>query len=77
LADLASDPRLDTPRGEIVVIVGPPAARIATRDESEAALREAVARLGPSAGAAEVARALGLPRRDLYSRALALRTESP
>jgi 16S rRNA (cytidine1402-2'-O)-methyltransferase len=77
LADLASDPRLDTPRGEIVVIVGPPAARIATWDESEAALREAVARLGPSAGAAEVARALGLPRRDLYSRALALRTESP
>jgi 16S rRNA (cytidine1402-2'-O)-methyltransferase len=77
LADLAADPRLDTPRGEIVVIVGPPPARIATWDESEAALREAVARLGPSGGAAEVARALGLPRRDLYSRALALKSETP
>jgi 16S rRNA (cytidine1402-2'-O)-methyltransferase len=77
LADLAADPRLDTPRGEIVVIVGPPAARVATWDESEIALREAVSRLGPSAGAAEVARALGLPRRDLYSRALALKSETP
>jgi len=77
LADLAADPRLDTPRGEIVVIVGPPAARVATWDESEIALREAVSRLGPSAGAAEVARALGLPRRDLYSRALALKLETP
>jgi 16S rRNA (cytidine1402-2'-O)-methyltransferase len=77
LADLAADPRLDAPRGEIVVIVGPPPARAATWDESEAALREAVARLGPSGGAAEVARALGLPRRDLYSRALALKSEMP
>jgi len=77
LADLAADPQVDGPRGEIVVLVGPPAARIATWDESEAALREAVARLGPSAGAAEVARALGLPRRDLYSRALALKSRAP
>jgi 16S rRNA (cytidine1402-2'-O)-methyltransferase len=74
LPALAADPRLDEPRGEIVVVVGPPLdAPAATQAEADAALAEAVARLGPSAGAAEVARALGLPRRELYARALALR----
>jgi 16S rRNA (cytidine1402-2'-O)-methyltransferase len=73
LTALAADERLDAPRGELVVVVGPPTERAATFEESEIALREAVARLGPSAGAAEVARALGLPRRELYARALALK----
>jgi 16S rRNA (cytidine1402-2'-O)-methyltransferase len=73
LSALAADERLDAPRGELVVVVGPPTERAATFEESEIALREAVARLGPSAGAAEVARALGLPRRELYARALALK----
>jgi 16S rRNA (cytidine1402-2'-O)-methyltransferase len=73
LTALAADPRLDAPRGEIVVVVGPAAERAATLEEADGALAEAVARLGPSAGAAEVAKALGLPRRALYARALALR----
>ena len=73
LSDLAADPRLAAPRGELVVVVGPPQARPATWEESDAALREAVARLGPSAGAAEVARELGGSRRELYARALALK----
>jgi 16S rRNA (cytidine1402-2'-O)-methyltransferase len=73
LALLAADPRLDAPRGEIVVVVGPAAERAATLEEADEALVEAVARLGPSAGAAEVAKALGLPRRAVYARALALR----
>jgi 16S rRNA (cytidine1402-2'-O)-methyltransferase len=73
LAALAADPRLDGPRGEIVVIVGPAAERAATLEEADEALAEAVARLGPAAGAAEVAKALGLPRRAVYARALALR----
>lgn len=73
LAELAADPRCQGPRGEIVVVVGPPAAERISLDEADEALTEAVARLGPAAGAAEVAKALGLSRRDLYTRALALK----
>ena len=73
LADLAADPRCQGPKGEIVVVVGPPAAERISLEEADQALVEAVARLGAAAGAAEVAKALGLSRRDLYARALALR----
>jgi 16S rRNA (cytidine1402-2'-O)-methyltransferase len=73
LAELATDPRCQEPKGEIVVVVGPPAAEHISLDQADEALAEAVARLGPSAGAAEVAKALGLSRRDLYARALALK----
>jgi 16S rRNA (cytidine1402-2'-O)-methyltransferase len=73
LADLARDPRLEAPKGEIVVVVGPGAERAASADEADAALAEAVARLGPARAASEVAKALGLSRRELYARALALK----
>jgi 16S rRNA (cytidine1402-2'-O)-methyltransferase len=70
---LAADPRLDSPRGEIVVLVGPGAEAAASLEDADTALAEAVARLGPAGAASEVARALGLSRRDLYARAVALR----
>lgn len=73
LAELAADPRNDDPKGEIVVLVGPGAERAATVDEADAALSEALTRAGPAEAASEVAKALGLPRRDLYARALALK----
>lgn len=73
LADLAADPRLSAPKGEIVVLVGAGPERAADAVEVDRALGEALARLGPSDAAAEVARALSLPRRDLYRRALALK----
>src|SRR5579859_2458014 len=73
LADLAADPRLAAPKGEIVVVVGPGAEPAASADEADAALAEAVARLGPARAASEVAKALGLSRRELYARALALK----
>ncbi|MBV8682193.1 MAG: 16S rRNA (cytidine(1402)-2'-O)-methyltransferase [Caulobacteraceae bacterium] len=73
LTELAADPRCQEPKGEIVVVVGPPAAEHISLDQADEALAEAVARLGPSAGAAEVAKALGLSRRDLYARALVLK----
>jgi 16S rRNA (cytidine1402-2'-O)-methyltransferase len=75
LADLAADPRLDAPRGEIVVLVGPGAEPLASAEETDAALAEAVTRVGPARAASEVARALGLSRRDLYARALSLRKD--
>jgi 16S rRNA (cytidine1402-2'-O)-methyltransferase len=73
LPELAADPRCLEPKGEIVVVVGPPAAERISLADADEALAEAVARLGPAAGAAEVAKALGLSRRDLYARALALK----
>ena len=73
LVDLAADPRLDAPKGEIVVLVGPGAERAATPADAEAALIEALGRLGPAEAASQVAKALGLSRRDLYARAVALR----
>ena len=62
------------PKGEIVIVVGPPGDSAAPAEaEVDAALREAMTRLSTSRAAAEVAHSLGLPRRDVYERALALR----
>jgi 16S rRNA (cytidine1402-2'-O)-methyltransferase len=62
------------PRGEIVVIVAPPGeAAKAGGADVDAALQEAMTRLSASRAAAEVAQALGLPRREVYERALALK----
>jgi len=59
------------PKGEIVIVVGPPAAEAeATEVQLNAALDDALARLSPSRAAAEVAEALGVPRKRAYARAL-------
>ena len=70
---LAADPQFAAPKGEIVVLVGPGREAAATAADADAALTEALARLRPGDAAAEVAKALGLSRRDLYRRALALK----
>ncbi len=62
-----------TPRGEIVICVGPPADKAAASDaEIEWALIQALQRLSPSRAAAEVAQQLGVPRKRAYARALEL-----
>ena len=73
LDTLAEDPRLAAPKGEIVVLVNRSEERAATAGEADLALAEALTRLGPADAASEVAKALRLPRRNLYARALALR----
>jgi 16S rRNA (cytidine1402-2'-O)-methyltransferase len=61
------------PRGEIVIIVGPPPERSeASDDDLDAALTEALSRLTPSRAAAEVATTLGIPKKRAYARALEL-----
>lgn len=60
------------PKGEIVVCVGPPAPREATAEDLDDALAEALTRLRTKDAAKEVAERLGLPRREVYARALAL-----
>jgi len=61
------------PKGEIVVIVGPPGeAEAASADDIEAALQEAMKTASPAQAAGAVARALGADRKALYARALEL-----
>jgi len=73
LDQLATDPRFEAPKGEIVILVGPGENRIASADDAEAALREAMTRLPLGEAASEVAKALGLSRKDLYRQALAMK----
>jgi 16S rRNA (cytidine1402-2'-O)-methyltransferase len=75
LGELAADPRLADPKGEIVILVGPGEAAPATAEDADAALAEALTRMGPADAASEVSKALGLKRRDLYRRALELKGE--
>jgi 16S rRNA (cytidine1402-2'-O)-methyltransferase len=70
---LAALPALASPKGEIVVVIAPPAAEQASDADAERALAEALLRLSPAKAAAEVAHALGLDRRALYRRALVLK----
>ena len=67
---LAADPRLQSPKGEIVVVVAPGEAEAVSEADADAALAEALTRLPPGEAASEVSRALDLPRKALYRRAL-------
>ena len=61
------------PKGEIVIVVGPPAERAAASDEElDDALRSALKMMTPSRAAADVAANLGIPRKRAYARALEL-----
>jgi len=71
---LAADPALQAPKGEVVVLVGPREQAAASAADAEAALKEALTRLGPAEAASEVARATGLNRRELYRQAVALKS---
>ncbi len=73
LGELAARYADAPPKGEIVIVVGPPGEADAASDEAlDAALRVALETLTPSRAAAEVATALNIPRKRAYARALAL-----
>jgi 16S rRNA (cytidine1402-2'-O)-methyltransferase len=63
------------PRGEIVIVIAPPAAGIVDIDDEalDAMLRRALARTTVKEAVGEVAAATGRPRREVYQRALALK----
>ena len=61
------------PKGEIVIVVGPPGEAKPVDLDADALLAEALARLPAAKAAKEVAAATGLPRADLYAKALALK----
>lgn len=64
--------QLGPPKGEIVLVVGPPQPVESTEADLDAALKTALASLSVKDAAAAVATATGLPRRSVYARALAL-----
>ena len=63
-------------RGEIVIVIAPPPDEVkAGADEVDELLRQAFVRVSVKDAVSEVAAATGLPRRDVYQRALALAKE--
>lgn len=73
LAELAERYADNQPKGEIVVVVGPPAEKAeASDDDLDRALTEAMRDASPSRAAADVAALLKIPRKRAYARALEL-----
>lgn len=72
LAELADRYAHTPPKGEIVIVVGPPLENEASDADLDAALRQALTEFSPSRAAAEVAGRLGIPRKRAYARALEL-----
>ncbi|RJT25476.1 16S rRNA (cytidine(1402)-2'-O)-methyltransferase [Chakrabartia godavariana] len=73
LSELATRYEDSPPKGEIVIIVGPPGEpEAASSDDIEAALIDAMKSASPAKAAGEVARRLGADRKALYARALEL-----
>lgn len=67
---LAGEP---DPKGEIALVIGPPAEEAPPAEaDLDAALTAAMARVSVKDAVAEVAAATGVPRREVYARALAL-----
>lgn len=60
------------PKGEIVLLVGPPVDHGHQEVDADALLRAAMALAKPSQAAARVAKATGMDRRELYARAMEL-----
>ena len=77
LASLAQAYANNEPRGEIVLVIAPPPApQQVSAAETETLLRAALDRVSLKDAVGEVADATGLPRREVYQRALALAKET-
>ena len=79
LAELAAHYREEEPRGEIVVIIGPPGANELVPAEAaiDERLKAAMARVSLKEAVAQVAAETGQPRRRIYARALELTRDAP
>ena len=63
------------PKGEIVLLVGPPQDHAPSDADADAMLREAMQTMKASQAAAQVSRATGLDRKTLYARAMDMKSE--
>ena len=61
------------PKGEIVILIGPPEKTEASEETIDAALTEALKSQSVKQASAEIAELFGLPKRNVYQRALALK----
>ena len=76
LAALAQQIGASEIRGEMVIVIAPPpASERPQAGDADVLLRQALARVSLKDAVGEVASATGLPRRELYQRALALTKE--
>lgn len=71
--ELAAHYSTHPPKGEIVLLIGPPGEAQAAEIDADALLAEALETEKPSQAAAQVARATGLDRKVLYARAMELK----
>lgn len=62
----------DPPKGEIVVVIGPPEEKAVAADDLDARIKEALKGMSVRDAAAFVAQATGAPKKKVYERALAL-----
>lgn len=74
-AALAEHYAAHPPKGEIVLLIGPPGEDEAPVLDADAMLRAALAEAGPGKAAGIVAKATGIDRATLYARALELKGE--
>jgi 16S rRNA (cytidine1402-2'-O)-methyltransferase len=73
ICELAARYCQDEPKGEIVVIVGPPLPTVSETGDVEAALREALTQMPTAKAAGQIAKRFGLDRADIYARAAAIK----
>ena len=71
--ELAAHYAAHSPKGEIVLLVGPPHPPTADETDADAMLADALVSHKPSQAAAQVAKATGMDRKLLYARAIGLR----
>jgi len=71
--DLIAHYTAHPPKGEIVLLIGPPVAKQATMEDAETMLRAELQHAKTSQAAAAVAKATGLDRKELYALAMRLK----
>lgn len=72
-AQLADHYAANPPKGEIVLMIGPPAENEAGKIDADELLREALAQMSPAKAAGKIAKTTGLDRAALYARAVELK----
>lgn len=77
LGELAAQYEGENVRGEIVLVIGPGSAPAPEEHDVERLLAGLAAELPAGKAATEAARLTGLPRKDLYSRLLAMKGTTP
>ncbi|EGF92068.1 tetrapyrrole Corrin/Porphyrin Methylase family protein [Asticcacaulis biprosthecium C19] len=73
LSTLAADPKLQEPRGEIVIVIAPPVEEKPSAESLDGALKLALEHYSPSDAARQLADVFGMPRKVIYQMALELK----